>query len=469
VSPGVESIREAKTTGQHMIHDRHDAEEQPPDSCLHQTVGEAFILDADSGERKIPGEYSQHTLSGLPGAGPSTNGKRHAQPLTNSGYRFGAIDSATFAAGDYRPQWLIKRLLVRAQPCIVGGPKKVLKTSLLADLGISLGSATPFLGHFSVYQKVRVAILSGESGEYALLNTARRICKAKGIDLAAVDCFWDFTLPQLANLCDLTELQRGLQSHQVEVAIIDPLYLCLLAGQGEQGLQASNLFDMGPLLLGVAKACLSVGCTPLLIHHARKNLANPLEPMELEDLAFAGIQEFARQWLLVSRRETYEPGTGLHKLWLSAGGSIGHGGCWAIDIDEGILDDHFAGRRWDVTSIVTAAEAREAESAAGDSKKQRKQEAMDKADDAKVLNAIDQLAKDGPAVATKVRALARLSGDRFTRSVSRLLEEQIIEEATLEIATGKNHKVKRPVIGLRRRQPSTVGTEKDNGLLPGAS
>ena len=86
----------------------------------------------------------------------------------------------------------------------------------------------------------------------------------------------------------MEQLTEGLRELAIKVAIIDPLYLCLLSGD-DGSTQASNLYDMGPLLLRIADACFEAGAMPILAHHARKNLTNPTAPLDLEDLAFSGV------------------------------------------------------------------------------------------------------------------------------------------------------------------------------------
>jgi replicative DNA helicase len=113
-------------------------------------------------------------------------------------------------------------------------------------------------------------------------------------------------------------VQAGLLHDRVEVLLLDPIYLALLAGQGNYT-NAENLFQMGPLFKAIASTCLSANCTPVLVHHTTKGAAKTRELLGLDDLAYSGVAEFARQWWLLSRREHYDPSTGLHRLWMSVG------------------------------------------------------------------------------------------------------------------------------------------------------
>jgi len=89
--------------------------------------------------------------------------------------------------------------------------------------------------------------------------------------------------------------------------------------------------------------------TPIIVHHFVKAAAVTESPPEMESIAWAGFQEWARQWILLSRRSKYDPdNAGHHELWLSAGGSAGHSVAKAVDVDEGSRDD-VGGRRWEVS------------------------------------------------------------------------------------------------------------------------
>ncbi len=224
---------------------------------------------------------------------------------------------------------MIPGILAAGQPGGIFGAFKTLKTSLAADLLISLASGTPFLGRFAVPEPGRVVFLSGESGLAALRSTARRICAERGLALESLEnLVISPDIPRLDRPVDLMALRELIEKEKPVCLGIDPAYLAI----GETNCR--NLFAMGAMLMPLGKLCRSTGCTVLLVHHCKRSTKAGI-PATLDDIAWSGFAEFSAQWLMVSRRRPFEPDTGRHELWLSAGSRLGNHGLWALDVDEG--------------------------------------------------------------------------------------------------------------------------------------
>jgi hypothetical protein len=356
----------------------------------------------------------------------------HVERTAQGSSRFKFIDSTEFLAGDYRLEFLVPRILAKGQPAVIGGPHKTLKTSILIDLAVSMATATPFLGAFPVRRRTRVAIASGESGEFVLKETCLRILAARGLDATALSGWlkWEFTLPTLSDAGVMADFGDRLAELRVEAAIIDPLYLSL------GNVDAKSVFEMGRALRPVAERLLKHGVTPILSHHSNRTLPAG-EVMGLEHLSHAGLAEFARQWLLLNRREKYK-GNGVHDLWVNVGGSAGHGGMWTIRVGEGIADEHCRGRRWEV-AVETASEA--TASAAEEREAQRRQDARKKMldEEAAVLEAIDAEVSTGQPAATITRIRSRcpqFSNQKIRDILDRLIDSGAVEEVEFEKKSG---------------------------------
>jgi replicative DNA helicase len=244
------------------------------------------------------------------------------------------------------------------------------------------------------------------------------------------------------------------------MVIIDALYLCLLAGQASEGVSASNLYQIGPLLLTVAQSCLEVGCTPVLVHHFRQTRNEPYAAPQLADLAFAGIQEFARQWILLGPRTAFDPDdpAGKHELWLSAGGSAGHSLLRAVNVFEGQLDEAFGGRTWRV-EVVLPSDARATESDMKARQRKGQTARQQKADEAAVLTAVDELDPDGGqgVTLTRIRHACQdqgVSKDRCNRALHRLVSQGLLAEVSLKAKGGNN--AAQPARGYRRPPPTPL-------------
>ncbi len=335
------------------------------------------------------------------------------------------ITSAEFDAQEYSTVYLVEDILVAQQPCILAGARKSLKTTLLVEMAMSLGGGLPFLGKFATGKTRRVAVFSGESGRATLQEIARRVARTKGMPLKNFDVLWNFSVPKMSDIAAMVALEEFIEKEGAEVVILDPTYLMLNLGEG-----ANNLFAVGEKLWVLTELIEKTGSTLVIAHHTRKNSPNPFEPPELEDIAWSGFQEWARQWVLLGRRERYNPdNAGDHKLWLTYGGSAGHSGLWGLDAVEGVRSDP-GGRRWDIELLRPSEVRSEAIGAAERLREERQREKRLReieSDSKIVLNALRAIGDAGETV-TQLSTKIKISCGRTTAAIEHLNANGFVEE-----------------------------------------
>lgn len=342
------------------------------------------------------------------------------------------ITSAELATGDYSIDYLIEHSLVAGQPLIIAGPQKTLKTSLLIDAAISLATARYFLGKLKANRQCRVAVMSGECGLATIQETARRVCDAAGQNLADLEnIVWSPSIPKFGSAPHLEALDKFLADDGIEVLLVDPAYLAMPSND------AGNLMAQGELLRGMNELCHRRGVTLGLCHHTKRNTGrDPYEPLELQDIAWAGFAEFARQWWLLNRREKYEPGSGEHRLWLSAGGSAGHSALWALDVSEGNIADP-GGRHWQVELSKPDEARKESERRREQSKGEAKAKQID-ADMRAIVRAIADL-PDKTGTKTDIHGASSINSGRFRPAFAALLRNQSLVSTHITKSNGQTY------------------------------
>jgi AAA domain len=338
--------------------------------------------------------------------------------------RFPFFTAAQLNSGQFETRYLIPGILAAAQPGGIFGAFKTLKTSLTADLLISLASGTPFLGHFPVAEPGRTLFLSGESGLAALQSIARRIAAARGLSLETLDNFeLSPKLPHLDHADDLRALGRIVCRKKPVCLAIDPAYLAI------RGEDARNLFSMGSLLRPLAELCDETGAAILIVHHCKRTRIIPGDPATLDDIAWSGFAEFSAQWLLLSRRRRFDPDTGHHELWFSAGGRAGHHGVCALDVDEG-LPGNDQGRIWNTT--LRQASAAQAQSdirniEADETRRTRRTAVVFERDCSRTATVMLEAGK--PVSARYLRFALGLNGIRMNQVLASLIHDGLVSRA----------------------------------------
>lgn len=340
--------------------------------------------------------------------------------------------SKEFNEASYPTEYFIPGILAKQQFAIIGGPSKGCKTTLILDLGLSLASADRFFNEFQVTRPVKVGIVSAESGPGTLQETARRIAKTKRLTNLGdyENLFWKFDLPILTDPSAISRLIQWVNDKQLEFLILDPFYL--MAGLTEN---AANMFVVGQLLASLQTVGETTGVTIGIAHHF-KNLTfmDQYAAPELGMLAWSGFSQYARQWLLLNRREKYDPETGLHKLWLAVGGSAGHGGLFSVDAHEGRQSAPW-GRVWEV-SVSKASEARQQER---QEKEQRKSEEQDTKFQRDTETVLDVLARSPDGITKSLLRDVSGVGAKINKILLAIVTNRQAEPCRVKASNGQSY------------------------------
>lgn len=231
---------------------------------------------------------------------------------------------------DIAVRYIVPGVLPEAQVGAFIAAKKSFKTGVTADLGYSIATGTPFLGEYPVKRPGRVVFISGEVGEAGLKDWFSRIAVARGMTLRDA--------PGLEVCSDLPDLSRKSSIRYVAercrdaaLCVIDPMYMAF----NVSGEDAKNVYAMGHRLGDLPRISQLTGCSILLLHHAKGANAEKYNVgPSLSDVAFTGVGELARFWLLTKHRHPYRHGKGW--LYFRTGGQSGHEMETCVDIDEGV-------------------------------------------------------------------------------------------------------------------------------------
>jgi hypothetical protein len=169
-----------------------------------------------------------------------------------------------------------------------------------------------------------------------------------------------------------------------------------------------------------------------LVHHCKRSGIETRGHLPSRHLSWSGFQEYARAWLLLGRRERYAPGSGLHRLWLSMGGSAGHSMLFALDVNEGTSNGG-ALRTWDVR-LRAASDARE--EAAEERQRERDQQHLAKVET--LTERILEALATGPDTKRGIRERVGSKGNHLMKRLRHLCNLIGLSSQSLNVRTARS-------------------------------
>jgi hypothetical protein len=392
----------------------------------------------------------------------------HCNGATNNGHRRGDADEsvrpgdegAEWAGDDYpgdlpaptprlirlseitvqRTEWVWGRRIARGTINLIDGDPGLGKSLVTLDIAtrITRGWEMPPDGRIGLRSPGNVLLIGSE-------DDLARVVKPRLAELGA----------DMDRILSLEEIEFGgeefpielpnhlpiiedvIRRHQIILVVVDP-FLSFIGGEYDSHKDS----DMRRLMAKIKRVAERTQAAFLLVRHLNK-LVN-VENAVYRGGGSIGIIGAARSALLVAKH----PDDGSQRILARAKGNLSvDPEALAYSIESVGGEDGWPTIVWHGTVDPSADQMLARKQGKADEARDRK----NKSNDARVLNALDQLAKDGAASMNKVRVLAGMNSDTMTRTVARLIADDIVEEVVVTVQSGQ-HKRNEEVGGLRRKR-----------------
>lgn len=198
-------------------------------------------------------------------------------------------------------RWLVSGVWVEKSAGVLAGKKKAFKTWALHSLGVSVATGLNYLDEFPVITSGPVIYLTGEGGEDEFKSRHRAIAKRYGLDSTELNGIAFHAMFCVAALDDkqyLDALKHHLDAVQPVLVVIDPLY-----AYHPNDVDVTNVYSRGQMLAQIRSemepyAALIIG------DHINKSADD--SRLDLDDIGFSGVSQWADSWSLQRHREKFQ-------------------------------------------------------------------------------------------------------------------------------------------------------------------
>jgi hypothetical protein len=246
-------------------------------------------------------------------------------------------------------QYLIQDVIAEGEKLLISAPKKTMKTSIMLDAAMSIATGTPFLGRFEVPEPRPVLLLLTETSEVEIKNRVRRIAAARDVDWAPKNLHYVTEQLTLGETAQNAMVEKAINDTQAALTVFDPASKVL----SRIGEHASNMFCFSRLLNPIDEIAARTGTTLGFIHHTTGAGGRIGARPRLDDSAFPGLSQWARQWISLSKRAEMEPREMIHSVFFHFAGSDSRSLEGLLRITEGARDTSkpLNGQGWQVEFI----------------------------------------------------------------------------------------------------------------------